>query len=62
MNTVTEFSRQLRNNQIPEEKMLWEELQYWDFNILRFTNNEVVNGLTDVIEKMDNYLSAVAIN
>jgi len=124
MNPVTELCRQLRNNQTPAEKILWEELrrrningekflrqfpifivngvgrksfyiadfysakhklvievdgpihllkkeydanrdlvmQYWGFNILRFTNDDVINDLSNVVGKIDNYLSAVAVN
>jgi very-short-patch-repair endonuclease len=33
-------------------------MQEWRFSILHFTNNEVVDDLDNVINKIDNYLSA----
>ena len=124
MNPVTEFCRQLRNNQTPAEKILWNELrcrningekflrqfplftisgfgrrsfyiadfysaksklvievdgpihllkkeydanrdlvmQSWGFNILHFTNDEVMNSVDDVVNKIEDYLSISANN
>jgi very-short-patch-repair endonuclease len=124
MNLVTEFCRQLCNNQTPAEKLLWNELrrrsingekflrqvplftisgfgrrsfyiadfysakskfvvevdgpihllkkeydanrdlvmQSWEFNILRFTNDEVLNHLDMVVKKIDDYLSILTNN
>lgn len=124
MNLVTEFCRQLRNNQTSAEKRLWNELrrrnvngekflrqfplftisgfgkrsfyiadfysaksklvievdgpihllkkeydanrdlvmQSWGFNILRFTNDEVLHDLDGVIKKIDDYLSILINN
>jgi len=32
-------------------------MQCWGFNILRFTNDEVVRDLDNVVKKIDDYLS-----
>ncbi len=119
MNLITDLCRQLRNNQTPAEKRLWQELRrrnikgekflrqfpifitngtgrqsfyiadfynaklklvvevdgpihllkkeydanrdfvmrYWGFNILRFTNDEVINELGKVLLVIDNYIT-----
>jgi very-short-patch-repair endonuclease len=36
-------------------------MQSWGFNIIRFTNDEVMNELNSVVKRIDDYLS-VAIN
>ena len=35
-------------------------MQEWGFNILRFTNDEVINQLDNVIGKIDRYLAATS--
>ncbi|WP_183575959.1 endonuclease domain-containing protein [Mucilaginibacter sp. X5P1] len=119
MNLITDLCHQLRNNQTPAEKRLWQELRrrnikgekflrqfpifitngtgqqsfyiadfynaklklvvevdgpihllkkeydanrdlvmrYWGFNILRFTNDEVINELGKVLLVIDNYIT-----
>ena len=37
-------------------------MQSWGFNILRFTNEEVINELNSVVKTIDNYLSVTVIN
>lgn len=37
-------------------------MQSWGFNLLRFTNDEVLHDLDDVIEKIDDYLSILINN
>ncbi len=37
-------------------------MQSWGFNILRFTNDDVVNHLDDVVKKIDDYLSILTNN
>ena len=37
-------------------------MQSWEFNILRFTNDEVLNHLDMVVKKIDDYLSILTNN
>jgi very-short-patch-repair endonuclease len=37
-------------------------MQSWGFNILRFTNDEAVNDLDNVVKKIDDYLSILINN
>ncbi len=37
-------------------------MQSWGFNILRFTNDEVMNSVDDVVNKIEDYLSISANN
>jgi len=35
-------------------------MEYWGFNILRFTNDEVINELDTVVWKIEDHLSTAA--
>jgi len=37
-------------------------MQSWGFNILRFTNDEVMNSVDNVVNKIEDYLSISANN
>ena len=48
----------LRKDVVERDKVRSEFIEAWDITIIRFTNEEVLNGLADVLDEIEKYLTS----